>query len=81
MSETRATRVIETSIRTGLIEVPANIIAQLGGTDLLMCGSDYPHSEGTSTPLIDYAATGLDARTGAARGLFNDNVAFLLRKN
>jgi len=34
-------------------EVPANIIAQLGGTDLLMCGSDYPHSEGTSTPLID----------------------------
>ena len=62
-------------------EVPANIIAQLGGTDLLMCGSDYPHSEGTSTPLIDYAATGLDARTGAARGLFNENVAFLLRKN
>ncbi|HVN85593.1 MAG TPA: hypothetical protein VMW17_12195 [Candidatus Binatia bacterium] len=61
-------------------ESPAAIVQQLGGTDLLMCCSDYPHSEGTLTPIQDYVAVGLDGRTGAARGLFNDNIAFLLRK-
>ncbi|MGH3055848.1 MAG: amidohydrolase family protein, partial [Gaiellaceae bacterium] len=60
-------------------EAPGTIAQQLGRTDLLMCCSDYPHSEGTNTPIIDYAASGLDAHT--ARGLFGDNVAFLLRKS
>jgi predicted TIM-barrel fold metal-dependent hydrolase len=61
-------------------ESPAAIVQQLGGTDLLMCCSDYPHSEGTATPIIDYAAGGLEARAGAAPGLFSENIAFLLRK-
>ncbi|MFI5365075.1 MAG: amidohydrolase family protein [Candidatus Binatia bacterium] len=61
-------------------ESPAMIVQQLGGTDLLMCCSDYPHSEGTATPIIDYAAGGLEAHAGAAPGLFSDNIAFLLRK-
>ena len=39
-------------------ELPANIQRQLGGADLLMCCSDYPHSEGTARPLADYAAPG-----------------------
>ena len=58
-------------------EAPATIVQQLG-TDLLMCCSDYPHSEGTATPISDYAAGGLEAH--AAPGLFSDNIAFLLRK-
>ena len=62
-------------------EAPATIVQQLGGTDLLMCCSDYPHSEGTNTPILDYAAGGLDAHAGAAPGLFSDNIAFLLRKS
>ena len=33
-------------------ELPARLIRQTG--DLYMCCSDYPHSEGTSTPLEDY---------------------------
>jgi predicted TIM-barrel fold metal-dependent hydrolase len=61
-------------------EAPAAIVQQLGGTDLLMCCSDYPHSEGTDTPIADYAAGGLDARAGSAPGLFSDNISFLLRK-
>jgi predicted TIM-barrel fold metal-dependent hydrolase len=62
-------------------EAPGTIMQQLGGTDLLMCCSDYPHSEGTGTPISDYAAGGLDAQAGAAPGLFSDNIAFLLRKH
>ena len=58
-------------------EAPATIVQQLG-TDLLMCCSDYPHSEGTATPVSDYAAGGLE--THAAPGLFSNNIAFLLRK-
>jgi hypothetical protein len=61
-------------------EMPANIVQQLGGTDLFMCCSDYPHSEGTSTPLTDYAAGGIEPASGRLPGLFADNVAFLLRK-
>jgi len=61
-------------------ESPAAITRQLGGVDLLMCCSDYPHSEGTSTPLLDYAADGLDPGDGGRPGLFSDNVAFLLRR-
>ena len=33
-------------------ELPARLIRQTG--DLYMCCSDYPHSEGTATPLADY---------------------------
>lgn len=62
-------------------ESPGTLTQQLGGTDLLMCCSDYPHSEGTDTPLLDYRSSGLDPSAGTAPGLFSDNVAFLLRKN
>ena len=63
-------------------ELPLNIQRQLGGADLLMCCSDYPHSEGTARPLDDYAAPGkLGVRPDAAPGLFHDNAAFLLRKD
>ncbi len=61
-------------------ESPAHIAQQMGGADILMCCSDYPHSEGTRTPLADYAAGGLDAASGAAPGLFRDNISFLLRR-
>ena len=33
-------------------ELPGRLIRQTG--DLYMCCSDYPHSEGTATPLADY---------------------------
>ncbi len=60
-------------------ELPANIQRQLAGADLLMCCSDYPHSEGTANPLADYAAPGkLAVHPESAPGLFRDNAAFLL---
>jgi hypothetical protein len=59
-------------------ESPARIAEQCG-TDLLMCCSDYPHSEGTATPLADYAANGLEPQA-ATSGLFSDNIRFLLRQ-
>ncbi len=63
-------------------ELPANLHRQLGGADLLMCCSDYPHSEGTATPVDDYAAPGKFGLTPKdAPGLFRDNVAFLLRQD
>ena len=44
-----------------------------------MACSDFPHSEGTLTPLTDYAATGRWGTDPArAPGLFHDNAAFLL---
>jgi predicted TIM-barrel fold metal-dependent hydrolase len=62
-------------------ELPRNLERMLGGSDLLMCCSDYPHSEGTASPIEDYAATGrFAARPEEAPGLFHDNAAFLLRK-
>jgi predicted TIM-barrel fold metal-dependent hydrolase len=62
-------------------ELPRNLQRQLGGADLLMCCSDYPHSEGTDRPLEDYAASGKHALHPAdAPGFFRDNAAFLLRK-
>ena len=49
------------------------------GADLLMACSDYPHSEGTATPLADYAATGkFGTDPEPAPGLFGDNADFLL---
>ena len=63
-------------------ELPANLYRQLGGADLLMCCSDYPHSEGTATPLADYAAPGKFGLTPEdAPGLFYNNAAFLLRRD
>jgi predicted TIM-barrel fold metal-dependent hydrolase len=62
-------------------ELPANLQRMLGGADLLMACSDYPHSEGTAQPLADYAAGGRFAvRPEDAPGLFHDNVAFLLHE-
>lgn len=62
-------------------ELPARIRRQLGGSELLMCCSDYPHSEGTARPLEDYAAPGTNGlRPCDAPGLFRDNAAFLLRR-
>ena len=55
-------------------ERPARLAKQSGR--LFMCCSDFPHSEGTATPIADYAAIGADADQDPA--LFHDNVAFLL---
>lgn len=60
-------------------ELPVRLREQLGGADVLMCCSDYPHSEGTADPLADYArgrATGV--RPDDWPGLFSENAAFLL---
>ena len=61
-------------------ETPAHIIAQMGGTDLLMCCSDYPHSEGTASPIADYDAFGFDREGANAATFFGGNVDFLLRR-
>lgn len=45
-------------------------------TDLYMLCSDFPHSEGTATPVADYERSGCDA--GTSPSLFHDNVSFLL---
>jgi predicted TIM-barrel fold metal-dependent hydrolase len=55
-------------------EQPDTLAARAG--DLFMLCSDYPHSEGTNTPLRDYAARGLDADSAPA--FARDNCAFLL---
>lgn len=55
-------------------EQPARLVRQSG--ELFMACSDYPHSEGTTDPLGDYAAAGspLDATPPLAGG----NLSFLL---
>ena len=55
-------------------EQPVRLSAKAG--DLFMCCSDYPHSEGTATPVEDYARGGGSADQWP--GLFRDNVAGLL---
>jgi predicted TIM-barrel fold metal-dependent hydrolase len=55
-------------------EQPARLTAK--SADLFMCCSDFPHSEGTATPVEDYARIG--CLPGDAAGLFHDNVATLL---
>jgi predicted TIM-barrel fold metal-dependent hydrolase len=55
-------------------EQPARLMAKSG--DLFMCCSDYPHSEGTATPVEDYARDGRVPEN--APGLFHDNAAALL---
>jgi len=63
-------------------ELPLHIQSQLGGSDLLMCCSDYPHSEGTADPVTDYAAGGrYAARPEDHPGLFGGNAAFLLHRD
>ncbi len=59
-------------------ELPAKIIRETGH-DIYMACSDYPHSEGTETPLADYTNCRLPIDPGGAPGLFHDNAAFLLR--
>lgn len=61
-------------------EMPGRIVDQLGGTDILMCCSDYPHSEGTATPVADYRAFGLDDTAASAARFFAGNADFLLRR-
>jgi hypothetical protein len=60
-------------------ELPEHIKLQIQGSELLMACSDFPHSEGTATPIDDYAATGKwGTDPDRAPGLFHDNAAFLL---
>jgi predicted TIM-barrel fold metal-dependent hydrolase len=48
--------------------------------DLFMACSDYPHAEGTATPMEDYAALGGDAGDPRrAHGLYGGNLRWLLR--
>jgi predicted TIM-barrel fold metal-dependent hydrolase len=56
-------------------ELPARLTAKSG--DLYMCCSDFPHSEGTSTPVEDYARSG--CLPDQAPGLFTENIATLLK--
>ena len=55
-------------------EQPARLTAKSG--DLFMCCSDFPHSEGTATPVEDYARSG--CVPDQAPGLFNRNISDLL---
>jgi hypothetical protein len=57
-------------------ERPERLRARADG--LFMCCSDYPHSEGSATPIDDYRATGVKPEEDA--GLFHGNVAFLLHE-
>ncbi len=59
-------------------ELPARLIRQTG--DLYMCCSDYPHSEGTATPMADYAGSVVPVGPDDAPGLFHDNVSMLLER-
>jgi predicted TIM-barrel fold metal-dependent hydrolase len=52
-----------------------DVLAERAG-DLFMLCSDYPHSEGTATPMADYATRGLNAES--SRAFAHDNCAFLL---
>jgi predicted TIM-barrel fold metal-dependent hydrolase len=55
-------------------EQPVRLAAK--SDDVYMCCSDYPHSEGTSTPLDDYERAGCTPDDGG--GLFAANVEHLL---
>jgi predicted TIM-barrel fold metal-dependent hydrolase len=59
-------------------ELPSRLIRQTG--DLYMCCSDYPHSEGTATPVADYADSAIPLGPDDAPGLFRDNVSMLLER-
>jgi hypothetical protein len=55
-------------------EQPSRLAAK--SDDLYMCCSDYPHSEGTATPVDDYERAG--CAPDEQPGLFESNVANLL---
>ena len=55
-------------------EDPARLTRETG--DVYMCCSDYPHSEGTGSPLPDYERSG--CTPDGAPGLFSDNILTLL---
>ena len=55
-------------------EQPNRLTAKAG--DLFMFCSDFPHSEGTSSPVEDYERAGCDPRD--APGLFHQNIITLL---
>ncbi|HXY27591.1 MAG TPA: hypothetical protein VEH82_04860 [Acidimicrobiales bacterium] len=55
-------------------EQPGRLAAK--SDDIYMACSDFPHSEGTASPVEDYARQGCDPDT--APGLFHDNVRALL---
>jgi predicted TIM-barrel fold metal-dependent hydrolase len=55
-------------------EDPARLTAKTG--DVFMFCSDYPHSEGTATPVADYERMGCTA--DGQPGLFRDNIDFML---
>jgi hypothetical protein len=55
-------------------EQPARLESK--SADLYMCCSDFPHSEGTATPVEDYARSG--CVPGQGGGLFGDNLTSLL---
>jgi len=55
-------------------ELPERLERQAG--DLFMCCSDYPHSEGTATPIADYERTGCSPADHP--GLFGRNIELLL---
>jgi predicted TIM-barrel fold metal-dependent hydrolase len=57
-------------------EDPARLTRSAG--DLFMCCSDFPHSEGTASPIDDYRAAGCDP--AERPGLFDGNIGFLLRQ-
>lgn len=59
-------------------EQPARLVAQ--SDDIYMACSDYPHTEGTRTPLPDYAARSnrTQLEPGSAPKLFRENIEFLL---
>jgi predicted TIM-barrel fold metal-dependent hydrolase len=56
-------------------ELPERLERQAG--DLFMACSDYPHSEGTATPIDDYVAKGCDPAEHP--GLFGANAELLLK--
>ena len=60
-------------------ELPARLIRDTG--DLYMCCSDYPHSEGTATPIDDYEGSARPVRPADAPGLFGANANFLLGRS
>jgi predicted TIM-barrel fold metal-dependent hydrolase len=56
-------------------ERPKSLIDRVG--DIFMACSDYPHTEGTASPLDDYRAAGMESADHP--GLFGANVRYLLR--
>jgi len=60
-------------------ELPARLIRQTG--DLYMACSDYPHSEGTATPLADYTGGAAALAPDDAPLFFADNVGMLLGRD